>query len=457
METLLQQTDNNTTSDALPHSAKRRKLVLVRVWGSQPAPNETNGKIAPQHLKMLEESGIPPEHAYARGYETIRDSSRLADLKIVKAARGCVPGLLVPMLRAEGSTWGYQYRPDSPRLRQGKPVKYETPYQQRNGLDVPPSVGELLGDPAVPLWITEGVKKADCGAQYGLCIVALTGVWNWKGTNERGGKAVIADFNEVVLNDRRVILAFDGDVSRKPSAAKALCALADFLKFRGASVEYLHLPDTKPKTGLDDFLNDGHTADDLWRLVKPNPPPIPDEDGVEAEAEVEAEPPPTPTDDPTLIDEIHDFLARYVIYPSEHAHVAHTLWIAHTHLMDCWQSTPRIHFKSPEPGSGKTRALEVSEHIVAQGLLAVDMTPAYLVRRIADPKNRPTLLYDEIDTVFGPRAKEHEDIRAVINSGHRKGAVSGRCEVHGRKVKVVELPSYSAIALAGLVVCHTNS
>ena len=60
-----------------------------------------------------------------------------------------------------------------------------------------------------------------------------------------------------------------------------------------------------------------------------------------------------------LLDQVHAFLGRFVAYPSEEAHVAHTLWIAHAHLMDAWESTPRIAFLSPEPGSGKTRALEI--------------------------------------------------------------------------------------------------
>ena len=52
-----------------------------------------------------------------------------------------------------------------------------------------------------------------------------------------------------------------------------------------------------------------------------------------------------------LLDEAHAYLGRFVSYPAQHAHVAHTLWIAHTHLMDAWESTPRIAFLSPEPGS----------------------------------------------------------------------------------------------------------
>jgi hypothetical protein len=50
------------------------------------------------------------------------------------------------------------HRPDVPRLREGegKPVKYEAPWQQRNGLDITSGVGPMLTDPSVPLFITEG-------------------------------------------------------------------------------------------------------------------------------------------------------------------------------------------------------------------------------------------------------------------------------------------------------------
>jgi hypothetical protein len=231
--------------------------------------------IDPDHLAMLACSSITPEHAATRGYQTItsENAATLADINIVRPGRR-TPGLLVPQLRSDGSTWGYQYRPDDPRLRDGKPVKYETPWQQSNGLDVPPGVGELLGDPAVPLWITEGVKKADCGALHGLCIVALSGVWCWLHTNSAGGKMALPDWRDVALNGgRRVILAFDGDVARNPCVQKAMHALSQYLAYKGALVEYLWLPDTDHKTGLDDYLMAGHTVDDLWRLVKPTPPP----------------------------------------------------------------------------------------------------------------------------------------------------------------------------------------
>jgi hypothetical protein len=156
------------------------------------------------------------------------------------------------------------------------------------------------------------------------------------------------------------------------------------------------------------------------------------------------------TDPVRLLDDVEAFLGRFVAYPSEHARVAHALWVVHAHLMDAWESTPRIAFLSPEPGSGKTRALEVSELLVPRAVEAVNVTPAYLFRKVGDAAGRPTILYDEIDTVFGPRAKNNEEIRGLLNAGHRRGAVAGRCVVRGKVVETEEIPAYCAVALAGL-------
>lgn len=227
--------------------------------------------IADHHLEMLAASGITPEHAAARGYETIRDPRRLAELRIAKAGQR-TQGLLVPQRRVDGSIWGYQYRPDHPRERNGKVVKYETPLGQRNGIDIPPGVGPKLGDPQVPLLITEGVKKADCGALHDLCCIALPGVWSWRSGNNAGGRVAVGDWHDISLDGRRVILAFDGDVACKPAVRKALVELAKYLTSKGAHVDYLHLPDTDDKTGLDDFLAE-HTVEELWHRVKPDLPP----------------------------------------------------------------------------------------------------------------------------------------------------------------------------------------
>lgn len=151
-----------------------------------------------------------------------------------------------------------------------------------------------------------------------------------------------------------------------------------------------------------------------------------------------------------LLNEIYCYIGKFISYPSRHAHLAHTLWIAHTHAMERWDSTPRIAFLSPEPGSGKSRCLEVSELLVPRPVEAVNVTPAYLFRKVADEAGRPTILFDEVDTVFGPKAKDNEEIRGLLNAGHRRGAVAGRCVVRGKLVETEEIPAYCAVALAGL-------
>jgi len=151
-----------------------------------------------------------------------------------------------------------------------------------------------------------------------------------------------------------------------------------------------------------------------------------------------------------ILDDVEEFIARFVALPSEDALVALTLWAAHAHRMDAWESTPRAAMLSPEPGSGKTRVLETLELLVPRPLLAVNASSAALFRAVSDSKGAPTILFDEIDTVFGPKAKENEDIRGLLNAGHRRGATALRCAIHGKDISVEEFPAYAAVALAGL-------
>ncbi|WP_406306260.1 DUF3631 domain-containing protein [Streptomyces sp. NBC_00885] len=151
-----------------------------------------------------------------------------------------------------------------------------------------------------------------------------------------------------------------------------------------------------------------------------------------------------------LLDAVEDFCRRFSALPSDHAYVAVALWAAHTHFIDCFDSTPRIAFLSPEVGSGKTRALEVLDTLVPRPMQAVNCSPAALFRAVSDTEGRPTVLYDEIDTVFGPKARDNEDLRGLLNAGHRRSGVAYRVVGVGTTMAVKEFPAYAAVALAGL-------
>jgi hypothetical protein len=219
-----------------------------------------------RHRRMLlEESGIEPVVAEARRYRTVEKKVELERLGFARA-QCSVPALLIPIYSTRGEISTYQVRPDEPRINQeGKPVKYETPIGSRMALDVHPSMRDKLGDPSVPLWITEGIKKGDSLTSRGLCTVTLLGVWNWRGTNEHGGKTALPEWEDIALNGRHVYIAFDSDVVVKPQVQHALSRFRAFLEARGAELHIVYLPHGEggKKQGVDDFFVAGHSLDDL--------------------------------------------------------------------------------------------------------------------------------------------------------------------------------------------------
>jgi hypothetical protein len=107
-------------------------------------------------------------------------------------------------------------------------------------------------------------------------------------------------------------------------------------------------------------------------------------------------------------------------------------------------------FLSAEPASGKSRAFEITELLVPRPVATVNASSAYIFRKIGSDDGKPTILFDKIDAIFGPRAQEHEDLRALLNAGHKSGSFVGRCVTTGKTVTTEELPAFSAVALAGL-------
>ena len=135
-----------------------------------------------------------------------------------------------------------QHRPDNPRHKaNGDAVKYETPAGAHLVIDVPPTAQPQLDDPAVPLLITEGERKADSAVSAGACCIDVLGVWGWRGTNEHGGKTALSDWHAIALNGREVYIVFDSDVITNPKVRSALDELGAFLQRKRARVRYCDL------------------------------------------------------------------------------------------------------------------------------------------------------------------------------------------------------------------------
>jgi hypothetical protein len=146
---------------------------------------------------------------------------------------------------------------------------------------------------------------------------------------------------------------------------------------------------------------------------------------------------------------VEEFISKYTVFPSPHCLTAVTLWAAHTHAIDAFYTTPRLVLDSPEPGSGKTRVLELLNLVCHNPKLMISSSTAAIFRRLA--KGTMTVLFDEVDAIFNVKsAANYEDLRALLNSGYKRGATIDRCVGDAAKMDVQEFKVFSPVALAGL-------
>lgn len=234
------------------------------------------------HWHMLTEgSGIAPEVIAERGYRTSTGYSELKSLGILARRDTHTKGLLLPVMGLQGkpvqtyiaredrSVPMMLYRPDTPQINsEGHAQKYLYPGHQGMRLDVHPRSVPHLSNPAIPLWITEGIKKSDSLVTPGLCALTLLGVDCWRGTNQYGGKGALPEWQDIALNGREVRIVFDSDIMDKATVERALLALASYLTSKGAHVHAAYLPsDDGRKVGVDDYLLT-HAPADLEHLLE---------------------------------------------------------------------------------------------------------------------------------------------------------------------------------------------
>lgn len=231
-------------------------------------------ELSESHRSLIEGSAILPEIVRKRGYRTVTDHKILIHLGFAPHQR-VTPTLLIPVWSVDGRIDNVQSRPDIPRVDKvkKKTVKYETPSRSRMLLDIHPRSRPHIGNPSIPLWITEGIRKADSLLSAGAgCVIGLLGVWNWRGSNKDGGSMVLPDWESIALKNREIFLAFDFDPSSKTrkNVRNALGRLTAFLRTRGGDVKIVQLPEGKDgaKNGIDDYLGAGHNLVDLLGLVE---------------------------------------------------------------------------------------------------------------------------------------------------------------------------------------------
>jgi hypothetical protein len=155
----------------------------------------------------------------------------------------------------------------------------------------------------------------------------------------------------------------------------------------------------------------------------------------------EVEPWTEKVDGAIVLDAISESFRRYVALP-EGAADALALWCAHTHCFKSFECSPRLNFYSPEKGCGKTTARDVVALFVPRPILTENMSVAVLFRLV--DAQAPVILADEYDAWL----KFNEELRGLLNAGHRRGATVFRCEGDSNEVR--QFNAYAPAVLCGI-------
>ncbi|HET9873908.1 MAG TPA: DUF3631 domain-containing protein [Propionibacteriaceae bacterium] len=159
---------------------------------------------------------------------------------------------------------------------------------------------------------------------------------------------------------------------------------------------------------------------------------------------------PTISDGAELLDQVRTAVARYVRLPSQDAMNAVVLWIAASHAVPAWNAAPRLVIRAPEKRCGKSRLLDLVEALCHRPIVTANASPAAVYRCIGEsPNDPPTLLIDEADTIFGPRAGDaNEDLRGLLNAGHQRNRPALRW--NAARNELDHIPTFGMAALAGI-------
>jgi len=448
---------------------------------AEPVFSDVIPELLTDHFRHLSEgSGISVDIIRERGYRSLLGTSELKKLNFSSAQQRS-PGILIPIWSADGQEAGYQYRPDNPRTdTRNRLVKYESPRGSANRIDCPPRCREDIGNPEIPLYITEGSKKADSLASHGACSVSLPGVWGFKGKNKSGGITFLSDWDYIALKGRTVYLTFDSDIVTKKPVRKALERLSEHLRNKGAKVSVIQLPqDGDKKTGIDDYLLD-HALEDANKLAEELEQKEDESnersvsgfvlgDGTVGEMVVSNEGSRAfvivkngsvrkvyyyddgqitylPINDPlvgqvvhfsatavpyqsqsALFQEIKDYIHRYLELPDDFEEIS-ALYVILSWVYEFAPSIPYLRVIG-DWGSGKTRFLQVVGSICFRPIFASGATTPSPVFRILE-KFQGTLVFDEAD--FKDSSAWVEMVK-LLNNGYRPGMPVLRAEKENGK------------------------
>jgi hypothetical protein len=143
-----------------------------------------------------------------------------------------------------------------PKLgRPPKPRKYDQPSGVLPRAYFPPTQpwAKIIKDTSVPIFITEGEKKAAKACKEGFPTIGLGGIWNFM--SKKLGIQFLKELTDINWSGREVVIAYDSDIESNAQNRKAIHELSKRLITQGATVKKIRfIQYDESKVGLDDFL-----------------------------------------------------------------------------------------------------------------------------------------------------------------------------------------------------------
>ena len=330
---------------------------------------------------------------------------------------GDMAGIAFPYFEPETVSNGrrrtyVRIRRDHPEFEDGKPQKkYVAPYGDRKRLYFPPTP-DLFADATVPIVLVEAEKSSLAMTAWAertgrpILPIAMGGCYGWRGktgiketpTGERVAEmGAIRDLN-ICREGRRAYVLLDANCASNPIVLAARSQLVRQLRKQGADVYFLDLPAGDGVNGPDDFI--AAKGDEAMTQL------------FEGAAE-----------GARILNDVQSFLRRFVILSSAQSTVI-ALWAAHTYTFQSVSWTPYLNVRSAAPECGKSLLLEVLEFLVNKPWKVDGASPAVLFRKIE--VDRPTLLFDELDTTFKGDKETAQAIRQVLNAGAKYNGTIAR-------------------------------
>lgn len=149
-----------------------------------------------------------------------------------------------------------------------------------------------------------------------------------------------------------------------------------------------------------------------------------------------------------ILDDVREWLARFVTVVDDVDLDLLALWAAHTHVVVETYTTPRLVIDSPVPGSGKTTVLEHLERLCEHPIQMASISSPALLTRMLDKRMR-TILIDEADRALSPKRDGVDELLAVLNSGYKRGGTRPVLVPTKDGWDASEMPTYSPVAMAG--------